>query len=525
LTLALSSTVVPAFAEQAPPAEQQQEKDAGFRIEAFYFTGNTLYTNERLREELAPFTGSGKSSADVEKARDALEKFYHDEGYPTALVNIPEQTIGGGVVTLQVIESRIGKVTVTGNRYFSTGQILAGLPSLAPGEILYAPALQRDLVKLNGNPDLKVVPSVIPSKEVGVIDVALKVEDHLPLHGNLELNDRNSANTTELRLSALVKYDNLWHKEHSLSFQYQVSPQDTHEVQVYSSSYIMPLPWDKDQHLVIYGVHSDNNTNAKEFNVVGSGSTVGLRYLAPLAPRDGYSHNLTAGFDYKKFDSTLNLSDNSSEPTKSPIHYFPFLFGYSAALADEYGATQLNATLNFAFRGLFTEQSDFEEKRFKGKANYVFLTAGVERSQKLPAGMGLYLKLDGQLASEPLVDNEEYAAGGMESVRGYLESQELGDNALHGTLEILGPDLAETFNLGDRFLISPYLFADFASIWVKSPLPGQDDHALLYGVGPGVRGHLFRSLDYQLDWGIALADSGNIRPGDSRVYFKLKYNF
>ena len=49
------------------------------------------------------------------------------------------------------------------------------------------------------------------------------------------------------------------------------------------------------------------------------------------------------------------------------------------------------------------------------------------------------MKLDGQIASEPLVDNEEYSAGGMENVRGYLESEAMGDNALHGTVEVSFP--------------------------------------------------------------------------------------
>jgi hemolysin activation/secretion protein len=526
LISAFWSTVVPAHAEEQPqPAGQQHEQDAGFTIEAFYFTDNTIFPDEQLRNVAASFTGPRKTSADVEKARDAVEKFYHEEGYPTALVNIPEQTIGGGVVTLQVIESRVGKVTVSGNKHFPTERILRELPSLAPGTILYAPKLQQELAKLNSNPDLKITPAIIPSKEVGVIDVDLKVADKLPLHGSLELNNRASHGTTELRLSGMVKYDNLWQKDHSISAQYQVSPEDTREVQVYSGSYIMPLPWDREQHLVLYGVHSDSNTTSKEFNVAGKGNIVGTRYLLSLPGFDGYAHSMTFGFDYKRFDQTLNFTGSSTGSSTSPITYFPFSLAYAATLADASGVTQVNAALNGAFRGLLTRESAFEEKRFNGKADYLYLTLGVERTQKLPAGVGLYVKLDGQLADAPLIDNEQYATGGMESVRGYRESEVMGDNAIHGTLEVSAPNLAETLGLGDRFLISPYLFTDFAALEIKSPLPGQDRNYLIYGVGPGIRGYLFRSIEYQLDWGIALAGTGQTRSGDSRIYFKLKYQF
>src|SRR5208337_3488849 len=102
-------------------------------------------TEKIIRDTLEDYKGANKTSADVEKARSALEKVYHDKGYPAVLVNIPEQTVEGGKVRLQVIESRIGKVRVTGNRYFTGEMILRQLPSLAPGKILYVPMVQKDL--------------------------------------------------------------------------------------------------------------------------------------------------------------------------------------------------------------------------------------------------------------------------------------------------------------------------------------------------------------------------------------------
>jgi hemolysin activation/secretion protein len=525
LILAFWATAIPALAEEHPQPATQQEQDAGFTIEAFYFTGNTIFPDEQLRNVLASFTGPRKTSADVEKARDAIEKFYHEEGYPTALVNIPEQTIGGGVVTLQVIESRVGKVTVTANRHFATEKILKELPSLAPGEILYAPRLQKELAKLNSYPDLKITPAIIPAKEIGIIDVELKVADRLPLHGSLEINNRSSHDTTELRLSGMVKYDNLWQKDHSISFQYQTSPENTDEVQVYSASYIMPLPWEREQRLVLYGVHSDSNTTSKEFNTVGKGDIAGIRYLLPLQGFDGFAHTLTFGLDYKKFDEALNFSTGGGGSSTTPISYLPISLAYGASLADPDGMTQFSAALNASFRGLVSRQSEFEEKRFKGMSNYLFLTLGVERTQKLPAGLGLFLKLDGQLADHPLISNEQFAAGGMESVRGYFESEEMGDNAIHGTLEVSAPNVAEKLGLDARFLVSPYVFSDFAALEVKSPLPGQERSILIYGAGAGVRGYLFRSLEYQADLGFALADDSRTRAGDSRINFKVKYQF
>ena len=56
----------------------------------------------------------------------------------------------------------------------------------------------------------------------------------------------------------------------------------------------------------------------------------------------------------------------------------------------------------------------------------MYFTAGMERDHKLPSGMGLFLKLDGQIADQPLISHEQYIAGGMTNVRGYKEAEALG---------------------------------------------------------------------------------------------------
>ena len=67
-----------------------------FEINEFRVEGNTLFSTDRITDLLDDLTGSDRSAADVEQARDTLERFYHDAGYPTVMVNIPEQSAEGG---------------------------------------------------------------------------------------------------------------------------------------------------------------------------------------------------------------------------------------------------------------------------------------------------------------------------------------------------------------------------------------------------------------------------------------------
>lgn len=504
---------------------EERGEEVRFDIRGFDVVGNTILATEKIEASLRAFVGSGKTAEDVEKARDALEKTYHKAGYPTVLVNIPEQTIDEGIIRLQVIESKVGNIRVTGNRYFTMEKILGGLPSFRSGEVIYVPAVQRELNAINRSPDLKVSPILSPGRERGTVDVELKVEDRLPLHGSLELSNRSTHDTTDLRLNALLRYDNLWQGEHSASLQYQTSPEDRDEVQVAAGSYVLPSPLNRDHILALYGVWSDSDTAFGEgFQVIGKGQLIGARYVTPLRGYGLYEHNLTVGLDYKDFDETTGFEDGS-QVSSTPATYLPISFSYSASAPDTSGVTRFSAAVNIAFRGLVTDREEFEEKRYQARGNYLYITAGIERTQKLPARMGLFLKLDGQVADQPLISNEQYSAGGMKSVRGYKESEVLGDHAIHGTVELIGPDLADAFEFSRKAGIIPYLFYDFASVKTIDPLPGQDRYETLQGTGGGIRGQLTRHLEYEGVLGYSLSETDRTKEGEIRSHFVVKVQF
>jgi hemolysin activation/secretion protein len=507
----------------------EEAGETGFEIKVFEVTGNTLFTDDQVRTAVILFTGSSRTASDVEKARDALEKKYHDAGYPAVMVNIPEQTLRDGIVKLQVIESRIGKVKVTGNRYFTMDKVLRDLPSFTPGAILYLPRVQQEIGRLNRSQDFRVEPVMSPGKEVGTIDVELKVEDHLPLHGFLELNNRASPDTSELRLNAAIHYDNLWQKEHSLSFQYQTAPQNRDEVEMLSASYALPAPWQKDDQWALYGIWSDSNTAFGEgFQVVGKGKIFGTRYVVLLPEYRLYTHMLTLGLDYKHLFQTTSTGKDITAPTTEeiPVNYAPLSFSYSSSLPDEWGGmNQFDAGLNLNFRASSSQEVKFETSRFKAHANYLVFTASAQRMQKLPWGMNLSVKVDGQVSDQPLINSEQYTTGGMESVRGYKESEGMGDNALHGMLELSFPDPLERTETGKKVRMSPFLFYDFAALTIKDPLPDQDNSIRLSGTGAGVRGTMAKNLEYELDWAATLHRTDRTEKHTQRGYFKVRVVF
>ncbi|MBS1213159.1 MAG: hypothetical protein H6R26_1776, partial [Proteobacteria bacterium] len=372
--------------EGTPAGPQQQEQET-FDIREYRVRGNTRLPVRDIERTVYDFLGPARTVVDVENARKGLEALYHDRGYAACNVDIPEQEVAAGVIILQVSEGTVDRLKVTGSRYFSPGRIREKVPALARGEVLDMPKAQAQLAELSKeSEDRQITPVMRAGRTPGTVEVDLGVEDRLPLHGSLELNGRNSANTSRTRLVGLVRYDNLWQRFHSASLQYQVAPENPNDLQVWAGTYTLPVEA-LDARLALYGIGLDSSSDiatAGALSVVGTGNIYGLRLVKPLPGMGRLYHSLTFGWDYKDFGQAITLSGADTQNT--PIAYSPFMLTYSASsLGEDDSLTQLNLELDFSVRNLGNDPKEFQNKRFGADAGYLYLTGDIRHRQMLPA--------------------------------------------------------------------------------------------------------------------------------------------
>lgn len=503
----------------SPLPAAAQEAAAPARIDIFEYRveGARILAPTAVEAAVYPFLGPGRTADDVEQARAALEKAYADGGYQTVAVDIPPQAVVDGVVVLKVSEGTVGRLRVRGSRYFSLNQIRAEAPALAEGVVPDFNAVTRDIIGLNQQPDRRVTPTLRAGVAPGTVDVDLNVEDQFPLHGSLELNNRHSDGTTPLRLSAALHYDNLWQLGHSLSLSYQVAPDRSDDGEIYSASYLARFPRRPWLSLLVFGVKNDSDVaTLGGTNVVGRGETLGFRGLFTLpGGTEGFFHQLSAGLDYKHFDEIVGGGPGSS----APITYYPVTLDYTANWNGADGETEAGLGLTFNLRGLGSDRAAFDNKRLKSGGDFITLTAALSRSQEVANLVQLFGRVRGQLASSPLVSSEEFSAGGADTVRGYLESEVLGDNGVLGTVELRSPPApAAAGPIGDWQV---YAFADGGALFVLDPLPDQKDRFTLASAGIGGRIRLFDYLNGAVDLGLPLVSQTATRARDPRLHFRL----
>lgn len=481
---------------EAMDAEEVPAPERRIDIWEYQVEGNNVLAPADIEEAVTPFLGPQRTVGDVQLARQVLEKAYKKKGYETVGVEIPDQDVRDGVVRLNVVELRVGRLRVTGSRYYSPERIRGEVSSLAEGEVPRYDAVTRDIAEVNQSRDRTITPTLRAGMAPGTVDVDLEVEDQLPLHGSLEVNDRYTTRTRRLRAVGSVSYANLFQRDHSLSVQTQFAPQDLDQTFLLSASYLAPFPR-HDFSLVVYGVHSKSDVAAVEgINVLGSGDIVGVRGVWNFMGEKAI-HTILAGADYKSFKEDLVLGNDTDS---TPIDYLPLTVEYSLNHAGESGDTEFRSSLNGQLRGLGADDLEFGRKRALARANYVYSRIDLTRNQKLPRDFRLTASASGQAAGGPLISNEGFSIGGWDSVRGYLESQEVGDSGVNASLQLETPSLAPLLG-GWMQEARAFAFYDWGEIYLDDAIgvvsDFEDRHVTLYSAGLGLRLQAFKTLNLE----------------------------
>jgi hemolysin activation/secretion protein len=510
----LSSLICTQTALAAPPAAT----DAEFDLWELRVLGNTVLPRIDVESVVYPFLGPKKHISDVEAARKALETAYHQKGYGTVFVDIPEQDVDEGIVRLRVVEGRLDHVAVTGLRYFSGRQIRAQMPEAQRGVVPNLPELQKEIADLNSQtPDRSIVPVLKAGSEPGTVDLGLRVEDHLPFHGSVELNDQRTPDTSPLRVAAALSYDNLFGVRDTFALQYQTAPQAHGELSVIALNYAAPINSSGTRIAALF-IDSDSNVaTLGSIGVLGKGKIYGLRLAQPLMLTQGSTQTATFGLDYKDFAQTVAIDPTTSVQT--PISYLDWSAGYSAAWRGTTQQISFDTTLNFGTRGLVNSQDQFTAKRFDAPAGYAYLRAGLRYTTLLPAHFGFTARFTGQYSADPLISNEELAIGGVDTVRGYLEAEELGDRGIVGSAQLTSP--VARFFRGNTTL-DGFAFYDAARVGIVDSLPGEADNIDLRSWGVGLEIAAYDHLSALLTWADPLVDSSRTHAQHSRILFSIR---
>ncbi|HLH52083.1 MAG TPA: POTRA domain-containing protein [Verrucomicrobiae bacterium] len=178
---------------------------------------------------------------------------------------------------------------------------------------------------------------------------------------------------------------------------------------------------------------------------------VGLRLSLPSTSTSTFRSSFSGGLDLKDYSLTSYKTNNfffaittvdpegrtntvnSTVPSKVPTTdkattYLPLALRWDGSERDAWGTTAfgLGSSINLWFSGSRSNLENISGSPLT-TGKWVAFSANFARDQVIFTNWIMTIRGDGQWANEPLISNEQYGLGGINSVRGYHEGEVFGD--------------------------------------------------------------------------------------------------
>ncbi len=473
--------------------------------------------NQALRE-ISPSLPAALSFAQIEQITARITQTYRDAGFLVSVAYIPPQQIGDSqLLTLKVIEGRVGRVLVQGSQRYRDDQLTASSLALI-GRPLRQAELERALLYARDLPGVSVTSVLQPGQNEGETDIVLVAKDSAhPYEISAGLSNHGSDSTGKYRAEVGISAFNALGAGDVLaaSLGYGLDPADS-----WQAALSLSIPSS-----TVDGLSAIAGISRSEMEI-NSGPFAAMRLTGPTTL-------FYAGSDWK----FIQRNDLQVQASARWNHEESELEGLGMLLSrHSFDVLDAGVSLRHTdrrWRGMNLAQVSLRKSindesspfnwLYTSHAPYFWVArTSVARLQALPGNQRLLLRGSAQFTEDALTPLEQFSVGGPTSVRAYPLSNALGDRGVQATFEyqVSAPGFADRpspFD-GRRWgdLVDINLFYDWGR---TSPAP--DNRRLgvlpitLEGVGLGVGLRLPWKPELRLDMSAA-KPTGSYSGSDQR---------
>jgi hemolysin activation/secretion protein len=538
MTKAIASSLVAAVILLFGSLDHAAAQDAGFDIARFQVEGNTILPAQTVEALVAPFAGKGKVYGDVQKALEALEGEFRRLGYGTVNVYVPEQELTSGVVRLVVSEGVVGKVTITGNKFFDEENVRASLPNLKEGVAPNMRQLSENIQLSNENPAKQVEVTLAVSEEEGKVNARVDVKEEDPSRFYVTLDNTGNKATGYARLGVSYQNANLFNRDQVLTLAYttavdppgrmkiggrRVLPWHTDgdgvKVDIVSIGYRLPLYSLGDSIDFIYANSSTNTPSVSPtlgggLGINGKGDIFSLRYNHNFARAGEYTSKAVLAYDYKYLNNTCSIAGIKTpfgSAGCTPFTLRPISGTYSGQWQkpgeniDFYVSAVKNIPMgaDYPFPGPSDPQDNYSAASgYKVRDDYSVLRAGASYFAAVGGDWLLRAALNGQYAHHGLPNVEQFGLTGWTTVRGFNERAIARDRGYVVNLEVYTPDLAAIMGINGSFKLLGFYDAAQGFSYNVTPgalAPATNRHVGVASAGVGLRYNLKKDISARFD--------------------------
>ena len=482
----------------------------GVYINSIEVSPSEILTREEINGVIGQYVGKNVFMSDIQAAINGLNSLYAEKGYVTARAYLPEQTVSNGNIKIELIESKIGNITVTNNRYTTDGYILRRIPEKS-GQLFDIVSLEQDVLDFNRyHEGVNLSANLKAGEAPGTTDIELTAQETFPFHLIGMMDNAGRRSTGPLRGGPAIVADSLFHHRDQMSLgtyfsRGAVSPFFDYSVPINKKDGRIGFSFSSTFAKVKHGPYSWMGLKSNSY-------IYSLYYDQPLVRKQGFELKSYAALNYKRSRSWSNLGNLLSEaygyhiddPIKDTDQVTSVTAGLNMRKDTRYGIWYFNQNAEMAF------------PIFDSESSYFKLSGGFLRLHDFSHGFIGQLRGSYQVIpnSKHIPYLDQFQTGGLATVRGYSEGVLLGKSGYFFSGELmfpLGPRTITTKNGYTRKFIGHYLkgaiFADTAGVF---PYVGEDIYGgsyFLASVGMGLRVQLPGDLSARLYWGYPLINN------------------
>ncbi len=448
----------------------------------------------------------GFSVGRLQEVADGVTRYYRNKGLILAQAFVPVQTVENGVVTIEVLEGRLGRVLAEGNEKYDSGILMRPFTGLL-GKPVTKDAVEAALLRLSDYPGLSLFGVFQPGQQVGSADMVLKVQEEKRFEASFRFDNHGQQETGRRR--TLVDF--AWNDLTGGADRLHLILQKTHQP---SNSFFQFIEYERPIISPAYLFHLEYSKNA--FDVGGQfraqeiySDTVKGKVSLKRSLIRSRERNLSAEIALSRKHSRTKV--RSRETSKDSLTELNLSLTYDSVDARNAGLNSGYLEFTHGFNNLFGSmggQASVSSDSIRpsrrggsgrfatGEFNKAFLA--LSRLQSLsPLGdafkqQSILLRSEFQWTPDRLVPLEQYAVGGPNNVRAYAPTEELFDKAYFLSVEwiINAPGFADKPAFGNHTwgeLLQYSLFYDTASGRKIDALPSGEVESRNYnGYGIGL---------------------------------------
>lgn len=516
---------------------------------------------EKLRQDQAE---RGFSIGELQEVADQVTRYYRERGLILSTAVIPVQTVGSGIIDVQVYIGRLGRVLAESNERFSESVLRKPFLGLV-GEPVTQAEIEAALLTLTDYPGLSVFGVFQPGQKAGEADIVLKVQEEKWYDVAYRVDNQGLQETGRNRFRTVIDWNNPTGFADKLSVTYQ---------QTYN-------PKNNDFWAIDYeiflgrGFTLGGNLFKNRFDIGGAFKTSNIS-----AQTDNRAIHIEKSFirsRQKNLSSTLTFtSKNSTTRTQGqrtntdrlsvlaieanfdsvdtfhPLRPLVRLLSKSTSENFGGGLNFMTLTYNRGFNDVFGAMgSSAEQLAFNASGSrssrrggsgqlasgqFDKVNGSYQRLQLITKNQSLLFRTEFQWSNDILVPLEQYSVGGPDNVRGFPDAQGLFDRAYFFSFEYIfnAPFIADVPAFQNRTwgeLLQFSVFYDFATAQQNDPLDTAVDRntsgswVTFKSVGMGLRFNLPGSIDTRLMYATEI---GPEIPNDGRfghIWGDFTYSF